>query len=70
MMSINQHEGREGAVYARALAELLVGKGLVGQEELETMMAQVRHEFEALISPRVRREVDRLGIRLVRYQDL
>ena len=29
-----------------------------------------RHEFEALISPRVRELVDRLGIRLIRYQDL
>lgn len=53
MMSINQHEGREGVVFARALAELLVGKGLVAQEELETMMAQVRHEIEALPAPRV-----------------
>jgi predicted glycoside hydrolase/deacetylase ChbG (UPF0249 family) len=29
-----------------------------------------RHEFEALISPRVRELVERLGIRLIRYQDL
>lgn len=29
-----------------------------------------RHEFEALISPRVKELVDRLGIELVRYQDL
>jgi Fe-S-cluster containining protein len=54
MMSINQHEGREGVVFARALAELLVGKGLVGQEELETMMAQVGQQLEALPAPRVK----------------
>lgn len=31
---------------------------------------QFRHEFEALTSPRVREAVDRLGIQLIRYQDL
>ena len=29
-----------------------------------------KHEFEALVSPRVRAEVNRLGIELIRYQDL
>jgi len=29
-----------------------------------------RHEFEALISPRVRELVERHGIRLIRYQDM
>lgn len=29
-----------------------------------------KHEFEALISPRVRKQVQKLGIRLIRYQDL
>jgi len=29
-----------------------------------------RHEFEALISPRVKERVNQLGIRLIRYQDL
>jgi Fe-S-cluster containining protein len=54
MMSINQHEGREGVVFARALAELLVDKGVVGKEELETMMAQVGQQLEALPTPKVR----------------
>ena len=53
MMAINQHEGREGSIYARAVAELLVDKGLVGKEELDTMMAQVRKEVEALPAPKV-----------------
>jgi hypothetical protein len=35
MMSINQLKGREGAICARAMAELLVSKGIVEQEELE-----------------------------------
>lgn len=54
MMSINQHEGREGVVFARALAELLVGKGLVAKEELETMMAQVSQQLDALPTPKVK----------------
>lgn len=29
-----------------------------------------RHEFDALISPRVREQVKKLGIQLIRYQDL
>lgn len=29
-----------------------------------------RHEFQALVSPRVQAEIERLGIRLIRYQDL
>ena len=53
MMSINQLEGREGAVFARALAELLVGKGMVDQDELETMMGQVRQKMEAQPVPKV-----------------
>lgn len=33
-------------------------------------MDEFRHEFEALVSPRVRALVERLGIGLIRYQDL
>jgi hopanoid biosynthesis associated protein HpnK len=29
-----------------------------------------RHEFEALISPRIREQIDKLGLKLIRYQDL
>jgi Fe-S-cluster containining protein len=53
MMSINQLEGREGAIFARALAELMVGKGMVAQEELQTMMDQVREQMEAHPAPKV-----------------
>ncbi|HEX5399540.1 MAG TPA: hopanoid biosynthesis-associated protein HpnK [Verrucomicrobiae bacterium] len=31
---------------------------------------EFRHEFEALISPRVKEMISKLGIRLIRYQDL
>jgi Fe-S-cluster containining protein len=53
MMSINHFEGREGVVYARALTELLLYKGMVDQQELETMVDQVRQELEAQPAPRV-----------------
>ena len=33
-------------------------------------MDRFRHEFDALISPRVKGEIARLGIKLIRYQDL
>jgi hopanoid biosynthesis associated protein HpnK len=29
-----------------------------------------KHEFDALVSPRVKREIEKLGIQLIRYQDL
>jgi len=53
MMSINQFEAREAAVYAHALAELLVNKGLLEQAELQTMLDQVRQQFEEYPAPRV-----------------
>lgn len=53
LMSITQHEGREGVIFARALAEVLVGKGIIEKQELETMMAQVEQQFAALPTPRV-----------------
>ena len=31
---------------------------------------EFRNEFDALISPRVREQVKKLGIKLIRYQDL
>ncbi len=53
MMSINQLEGREGAICARALAELLISKGAIQKDELETMLAQVRRQVEKLPAPKV-----------------
>ena len=31
---------------------------------------EFKNEFDALISPRVREQIEKLGIRLIRYQDL
>ncbi len=33
-------------------------------------LGEFRDEFDALVSPRVRRQVEQLGIKLIRYQDL
>lgn len=33
-------------------------------------LEKFKHEFDALISPRVREQIQRLGIQLIRYQDL
>jgi Fe-S-cluster containining protein len=48
MMSINQHEGREGVIFAHALSEVLVDKGIVTKQELETMMAEVSQQLAEL----------------------
>ena len=44
----------------------------IGDSELYShpSMDEFRHEFEALVSPRVRELVQTLGIHLIRYQDL
>jgi hypothetical protein len=31
---------------------------------------EFKHEFEALVSPRVKERIEKLGIELIRYQDL
>ena len=31
---------------------------------------EFKHEFDALVSPRVKERVEKLGIELIRYQDL
>ncbi len=33
-------------------------------------LAEFKHEFDALVSPHVREQINRLGIELIRYQDL
>jgi hopanoid biosynthesis associated protein HpnK len=52
--------------------ERLLPKLPVGISEIYShpSLDQFRHEMEALISPRIRALVERLGIRLIRYQDL
>ncbi|MBC7236692.1 MAG: YkgJ family cysteine cluster protein [Chloroflexi bacterium] len=54
MMSITQHDAREGLVFARSLAELLVSKGLIDQQELEEMMSCIGRQLDELPTPKVR----------------
>src|SRR5262249_5879178 len=44
----------------------------VGDSELYShpSLDNFKHEFEALLSPRIREQVKNLGIQLIRYQDL
>jgi hopanoid biosynthesis associated protein HpnK len=45
---------------------------LAGDSELYShpSLDKFKHEFDALVSPRVREQIDKLGIQLIRYQDL
>lgn len=54
MLTVNQEQGNEAVVYAQALLELLVGKGIVGEEEVEEALGQVRQEVAKVLMPRVR----------------
>lgn len=60
-----------GAVSERYLLDLLPHLPR-GDSELyaHPSMDRFRHEFEALVSPRVRRLADELGVERVRYRDL
>ena len=44
----------------------------LGDSELYShpSLDKFKHEFDALISPRVREQINKLGIELIRYQDL
>jgi hypothetical protein len=33
-------------------------------------LGEFKHEFDALVSPRVKEQIKKLGIELIRYQDL
>jgi hopanoid biosynthesis associated protein HpnK len=59
---------RVDEAYVLKLLAILPG----GDSELYShpSLDQFKHEFDALVSPRVKELVGRLGIRLIRYQDL
>ncbi len=61
-------DSRVDETYLERLLERLPS----GDSELYShpSLDEFRHEFEALISPRIRRRIDELGIKLIRYQDL
>jgi hopanoid biosynthesis associated protein HpnK len=59
---------RVDAAYVRRLLPLLPA----GDSELYShpSLDEFKHEFEALVSPEVRAQIQQLGIQLIRYQDL
>ena len=61
-------DSRVDEVYIKKLMPLLPP----GDSELYShpSLDKFRHEFDALVSPGVREQVGRLGIQLIRYQDL
>jgi hypothetical protein len=54
MLTATQDEGIKAAAYVRALAFILVNKGIIRPEELEAMMRQVRWQLAQQPTPRVR----------------
>lgn len=62
---------RNGQVDERYVLELLP-RLPAGDSELYShpSLDEFQHEFEALVSPTVRQTVERLGLQLIRYQDL
>ena len=67
MFGLLQNDRVDEAYVSKLLAVLPPGDSeLYSHPSLDTF----KHEFEALISPRVKEQVSRLGIQLIRYQDL
>jgi Fe-S-cluster containining protein len=54
MMSVNQDQGNEAVAYVQALADALIEKGLLKQEDLEAPLENARKEVAEVLMPRVR----------------
>lgn len=54
MLTVTQNQAEETAAHMLALTELLVQKGLIGEEELMTALARNREEMADIPAPRVR----------------
>lgn len=54
MMSVGQDQANEAVAYVQALADVLVQKGLIHEEELEEPLERARQEIGKLMMPRVR----------------
>ncbi len=54
MMSVNQEQGNEAVAYVQALADVLVEKGILKQEELDEPLKKAREEVAQVLMPRVR----------------
>jgi Fe-S-cluster containining protein len=54
MMSVNQDQGNEAVAYVQALADVLIEKGILKQEDLEEPLENARKEVAQVLMPRVR----------------
>ena len=54
MLTVNQEASTEAAVYGQALIELLVRKGILGEEEIAEALDLARAEVAKVLMPRVR----------------
>jgi Fe-S-cluster containining protein len=54
VLTVNQEQGNEAVAYAQALLELLVRKGIIGEEEIEEPLERARQEIGNVLMPRVR----------------
>jgi Fe-S-cluster containining protein len=54
MMSVNQDQGNEAVAYVQALADALIEKGILNQEDLEAPLENARKEVAQVLMPRVR----------------
>ena len=67
VLGVNGRYSVDEAYLLKLLPRLPPGdSGLYSHPSLD----KFRHEFDALVSPRVREQVEKLGIGLIRYQDL
>src|SRR5438874_9636015 len=54
MLTVSQDQGNEAVAYVQALADLLMEKGVIQADELETPLDRARQEVEQVMMPRVR----------------
>jgi Fe-S-cluster containining protein len=54
MLMVNKEAGSEAVAYVQALADVLVAKGIVKEEELDAPLARAREEIAKVPTPQVR----------------
>ena len=54
MMTVMQDQSNDAVAFAQALADLLMAKGIIRADEIETPLTKARAELEKVIMPRVR----------------
>ena len=54
MLSVGQDQGNEAVAYVQALADVLIEKGVIREDELEAPLERARKEVAQALMPRVR----------------